>query len=204
VDALMAKGRQIIPELPDEEVTSVYAGLRAATEQADYRIACHPDQRYASVGGIRSTGLSASMGIAAHVAELLADAGLPLRPAATHHQVRMPPIGEASLRPYRDEEAIRRNPAYGQAVCHCERVTRGEILAAAAAVIPARTIDGLRRRTRAMLGRCQGFYCSAPITAMLAEATGAPAAQLLHLDGGKAPGPEDAGDHAGQLGTRTR
>lgn len=67
-------------------------------------------------------------------------------------------------------------------MCHCERVTRGEILAAAAATIPARTIDGLRRRTRAMLGRCQGFYCSAHITACLAEATGIPAAKLLNID----------------------
>lgn len=196
VDALLAKGRQIIPELPDEEVTCVYAGLRAATEHADYRIVCHPDQRYACIGGIRSTGLSASMGIAARLAELLADAGLKLRPAAEHHQVHMPPIGEASLRPYGDERAIQRNPAYGQVICHCERVTRGEILAAAAAVIPARTIDGLRRRTRAMLGRCQGFYCSAPITAMIAEATGTPAAHLLHLDGGKAPGPGDVAERA--------
>jgi glycerol-3-phosphate dehydrogenase len=127
------------------------------------------------------------MGIAAHVAELLADTGLKLRPAAQHHQVRMPPIGEASLRPYQDADAIGRNPAYGQVVCHCERVTRGEILAAAATVIPARTIDGLRRRTRAMLGRCQGFYCSAHITALLAEATGVPAAELLHLDRGTPP-----------------
>ncbi len=186
VAALLTKGSRIVPGLCEEEVTSVYAGLRAATGHADYQITCYPDQRYVCVGGIRSTGLSASMGIAAYVTDLLADAGLKQPPAARHRQARMPPIGEVSLRPYRDEDAIRRNPAFGQVVCHCERVTRGEVLAAAAAAVPARTIDGLRRRTRAMLGRCQGFYCLAHITAILAEATGIPAAKLLNLDGARA------------------
>ncbi|HTT54804.1 MAG TPA: NAD(P)/FAD-dependent oxidoreductase [Streptosporangiaceae bacterium] len=188
VAGLLAKGSRIVPELLDEEVTSVYVGLRAATEHADYQLACYPDQRYICVGGIRSTGLSASMGIAAYVADLLADSGLGLHRTAHHRQAHMPPIGEATLRPYQDEDAISADPAYGQVVCFCERVTRGEILAAAAAPLPARTIDGLRRRTRAMLGRCQGFYCGAHITALLAEAAGTPAEQLLHL-GGTAPAP---------------
>jgi glycerol-3-phosphate dehydrogenase len=182
IGGLLAAGGKIVPELLDEEVTSAYAGLRAATEHSDYQISCHPRQRYVCVGGIRSTGLSASMGIAAYVADLLADAGLPLRPGGTHQQARMPPIGESMSRAYQDEDLIARDPAYGQIVCHCERVTRGEVVAAARAPLPARSIDGLRRRTRAMLGRCQGFYCSACITALLAQATGIPAAALTRQD----------------------
>ncbi len=200
VAGLLAKGRKVVPELLDEEITSVYAGLRAATEHADYQIACYPDQRYLCVGGIRSTGLSASMGIASYARDLLADAGLGLRQAADHKQVQMPPIGEHATRPYRDENAIGGHRVYGQVMCHCERVTRGEILAAAAATIPARTIDGLRRRTRAMLGRCQGFYCSAQITALLAEASGIPAAKLLniHDDGAPATAPGPGQNSAGR------
>jgi glycerol-3-phosphate dehydrogenase len=169
---LMAKGRSILPALLEEEVTATYAGLRAATEHADYQIHCDAAQRYVCAGGIRSTGLSASMGIAAHVAELLADAGLRLRGAAVHHGVRMSPIGESQLRRFRDAQAIAGDPAYGEIVCHCERVTRGELIDALEAPLAPRTMDGLRRRTRAGLGRCQGFYCLAAITSLLDERRG--------------------------------
>ena len=69
--SLLAAGRRILPGLAGEEVTSTYAGLRAATEHADYQIRVDAGRRYACAGGIRSTGLSASLGIAEHVAELL-------------------------------------------------------------------------------------------------------------------------------------
>lgn len=180
--ALLDKGQRILPALVEEEVTALYSGLRAATEHNDYQIAAYPGQRYVSVGGIRSTGLSASMGIAAYVAELLADAGLRLRRRATVTPIRMPPVGQSMLRPYRDQDTIDRDPAYGEIVCHCERVTLGEIIASTSAPVPARSLDGLRRRTRAMLGRCQGFYCSARVTATFAEITGLPPERLLAMD----------------------
>ena len=80
LDSLMAAGRRIVPGLADEEVTATYAGLRAATEHADYQIRVDGTRRYACAAGIRSTGLSASLGIAEHVVGLLGEAGLPLRP----------------------------------------------------------------------------------------------------------------------------
>ncbi len=78
--SLRAAGRRILPGLAEEEVTSTYAGLRAATEHSDYQIYVDARRRYACVGGIRSTGLSASLGIAEHVAGLLGEAGLVLKP----------------------------------------------------------------------------------------------------------------------------
>ena len=68
---LLAQGRRILPRLLDEEVTAVYAGLRAATEHGDYVIELHPEQRYVCLGGIRSTGLTASMAIAEEALRLL-------------------------------------------------------------------------------------------------------------------------------------
>ena len=166
---LLDQGRRLVPELVAEEVTAVYVGLRAATEHGDYQIRFHPAERYVCVGGIRSTGLTASMAIAEHVVEGLRDAGLPLVERTSYTPIRMPNLGEAGPRPYRSADAITSDPAYGEIVCHCERVTRGEIRDALAAVIPARSPDGLRRRTRALLGRCQGFYCGAAVAALLAE-----------------------------------
>ena len=182
--SLRAAGGRVVPALLAEEVTAVYAGLRAATEHSDYQLRADPDGRYVCVAGIRSTGLSASLGIAAHVVDLLLDAGLALLPRRDDvRPVRMPPLGEAMRRPHADSAAIRADPAFGDLVCHCERVTRGEIVAAAASPVPARTLDGLRRRTRALLGRCQGFACSARVTALFAQASGVPADRLLGLDG---------------------
>ncbi|MGW5423692.1 FAD-dependent oxidoreductase [Streptomyces sp. NPDC003943] len=167
--SLRAQGGRILPALLDEEVTAVYAGLRAATGAEDYRIAAHPELRYVTVGGIRSTGLTASMALGRHTVELLAGAGLELGAERPLAPVRMPNLGEAFPRPYRDAGLIARDPAYGTIVCHCERVTRGEIRDALASTVPPASLDGLRRRTRARAGRCQGFSCGAAVRALFEE-----------------------------------
>jgi glycerol-3-phosphate dehydrogenase len=170
---LLESGRRIMPSLLEHEVTSVYVGLRAATERGDYQIAAYGEQRYACAGGIRSTGLTGAMAIAEHLRDELDAAGLPLRerpgglPA-----IRMPNIGEAFPRPYAQPERIAQDPEYGRIVCFCERVTQGEIRDAARSPIPPVDLDGLRRRTRALMGRCQGFFCGAEVPAVLAEHTG--------------------------------
>jgi glycerol-3-phosphate dehydrogenase len=179
---LWQKGEAILPALLREEVTAVYAGLRAATEHSDYQIRLHAGQRYVCVGGIRSTGVSGSLGIAEHVVELLAQAGLPLALKPEFKPVHLPSIGEAGLRPYQSAEHIAGNAEYGRIVCHCERVTLAELVQATRAVIPACTVDGLRRRTRAMQGRCQGFNCHAAVVALLARETRQPPESLLGLE----------------------
>ena len=140
---LLAQGRRIMPQLLDEEVTAVYAGLRAATEHGDYVIEPHPEQRYVCLGGIRSTGLTASMAIAEEALRLLAAAGLECeaKDADELVAVTMPNLGEAFPRPYQ---------AGGPIVCHCERVTADEVRSACAGLVPALDLDGIRRRTRAL------------------------------------------------------
>lgn len=167
LDALLQKARRILPGLVGEEVTAVYAGLRAATEHSDYQLSAHADARYVCLGGIRSTGLTASMALAEEALRLLADIGLrpTARPPDELVEVRMTPLGEADHRPYLDG---------GPTLCHCERVTPSEIAAACTAPVPAVDLDGIRRRTRALAGRCQGFYCSAEVCAVAASATGTP------------------------------
>jgi glycerol-3-phosphate dehydrogenase len=164
LSAVLAAGTRILPPLAAEEVTATYAGLRAATEHRDYQILIDAARRYARVAGIRSTGLSASLGIAEYVAGQLGDAGLPLKERDAPEPPVMPYIGEAGVRPYQDAARIAADREYGQIVCHCERVTRGEIRDALAAAVPPADLSGLRRRTRAMNGRCQGFYCGAAVS----------------------------------------
>jgi glycerol-3-phosphate dehydrogenase len=170
-DFLLGKGRALMPTLFDEEVTATYAGLRAATDHDDYLIEVDENRRYVLVGGIRSTGLTSGMAVAEHILELLADTDLDLTPRADlPPPPRMPYIGEAGTRPYEDAARIADDPEYGRIVCFCERVTAGEIRDAFDSPIPPHDLDGLRRRTRVMNGRCQGFYCGAHTQALLEAA----------------------------------
>ncbi len=176
---LQLAGSRLVPELEDHEVTATYAGLRAATEHRDYQLHAHPEERYVCIGGIRSTGLTASLAIAEYVADLLVDAGL--ETAGTRGPAQpplMPPLGQAQRRASEDPEAIAENPAFGALVCHCEGVSKGEIENALQGELGARSSGGLRRRTRAMNGRCQGFYCSAVVLEMLSHASGLSLAEL--------------------------
>jgi glycerol-3-phosphate dehydrogenase len=167
---LLAKGQAMLPGLVTNEVTATYAGLRAATEHSDYQITFHLDQKYICVGGIRSTGLTSALAIAEYVAEQLLIAGHPIGERADILPAPMPNIGEDFVRPYQDEVAIAKNPSFGEVICHCERVTIGELDQAFDSTIPPCTLEGLRRRTRATMGRCQGFYCGAEVAQRLTEA----------------------------------
>jgi len=167
---LFGKGEKLMPELMREEVTAAYSGLRAAIDSSDYLIDLDATQRYVLVGGIRSTGLTAAMAIAEHVMALLADTDLDVTPRAElPDRPRMPNLGEATTRPYQDADRISADPEYGRIVCFCERVSAGEIRDALGSALPPADLDGLRRRTRAMNGRCQGFYCGAAVTTALQD-----------------------------------
>ena len=169
---LRSEAERIMPELLAQEVTAVYVGLRAATEHADYQLTVYGPDGYVCAGGIRSTGLTASMAIAEHVRNELEASGLSLHPSDSLPPLRMANIGELAPRPYEQVERIAANPDYGRVVCFCERVTRGEILEALGSPIPPADLDGLRRRTRALMGRCQGFFCEAEVAAFLVGAGG--------------------------------
>ena len=180
---LLDAGGRLMPELVAEEVTATYVGLRAATEHRDYQIRVDEKLRYACAGGIRSTGLSASLGIAEYLAGQLGAAGLPLASRETAGPPAMPYLGQAGPRPYQDAARIAADPEYGRIVCHCERVSRGEIRDALASTLPPADLDGLRRRTRACNGRCQGFYCAAAVSELLMGSTSASERGRAHRRG---------------------
>jgi glycerol-3-phosphate dehydrogenase len=181
--ALMRDGERIVPGLAEHEVTATYVGLRAATADRDYQLHIEPERRYACAGGIRSTGVSASMAIAERIREGLAGAGLRLAQAPRESRLQMPNIGELAARPYQRGELIAGDPDFGRIVCFCERVTRGELRAATDGPIPPADLDGLRRRTRALMGRCQGFFCGADVASILAQETGQSMAAVLGSPG---------------------
>jgi glycerol-3-phosphate dehydrogenase len=173
VEGLLKKGARISPALINEEITAIYAGLRAATEHFDFQIKLHNyqgRQNYVTVGGIRSTGLTASMAIALYVKELLIKAGVDIKDIKQLPAIKMNTLGEASRRPYQDEDAIKANPLNGQIICHCERTTTQEVVDALNSPLPPSNLQALGRRTRAGLGRCQGFYCHHELRKLLEKA----------------------------------
>lgn len=157
LEMLCAKGTEIVPGLATVPVTATYAGLRPGTERKEYRIRQEPARNWLTVGGIRSTGLTAALGIAQHVERLLVDTGFRAAQVADPLWPTMPVLAEEG---YRDWQAR----GHGEVVCHCELVTEREIRDALASPLPALDISGLKRRTRAAMGRCQGFYCSARLS----------------------------------------
>jgi len=158
--SLTEQAIQKIPALAKISVTATYAGIRPATEEKQYRIIQDSHQNWITLGGIRSTGLTGALGLARHAHHLLIEQGVQFDAMEKPIIPFMPNLAEHLPRDYH-------TPGYGEMVCHCEMVTQREIHAAMAGSVPAGNLGGLKRRTRATMGRCQGFYC----TARLAELT---------------------------------
>ena len=157
--ALISDGVRKLPALADMPITAVYAGLRPATERKEYRIEATPSKNWITVGGIRSTGLSASLGIARHVF------GIYQKNEAEHAPIADPIWPNANILAQSGARDWKRG-GHGGIVCHCELVTQREIEAALEGPLAARSLGGLKRQTRAMMGRCQGFYCAARLAEM--------------------------------------
>ena len=151
--ALAEAGRRMLPGLAEVPITTAYAGLRPATQFKDYQIEALPAQRWMTIGGIRSTGLTGSLGIAKWASDLYVEHFGTLSPIDQPIWPRLPNLTEELPRPCSQ-------PGRSEIICHCELVTRDEITAALDGPLAAGSLGGLRRRTRCMMGRCQGFYCS--------------------------------------------
>ncbi|CVI62188.1 NAD(P)/FAD-dependent oxidoreductase [Agrobacterium leguminum] len=169
LEALLERGAEIVPALASVAVTAVYAGLRPASERKHYRISARPDRRAITLGGIRSTGLSAALGLAQHALRLHEGFDTHFIPPPSAPDVTMPNLTETCERDWQRAD-------HGEIVCHCELVTRREIEATFLSPVPPGDFGGLRRRTRAGMGRCQGFYCNARLAAMTGDRLATPLA----------------------------
>lgn len=168
--ALVNRGNEVLPRLRDHAITATYAGIRPATGSKEYQIEHYRERRYICVGGIRSTGLSAALGIAGRVYEAYAEA------AGAHAALTDPQWPQVACLAESGPRDWRQTGNDG-IVCHCELVTRREIRAALSGPLAARTLAGLKRRTRVTMGRCQGFYCSAELSEMTAGCLDEPLAE---------------------------
>lgn len=161
LEELRAAAISMVPALADMPVNAAYAGLRPASEEKRYRIRREDACNWLTLGGIRSTGLTSALGLARFAARQLAEMGLGLSPLAAPEPAQVPNISEMAERDWQ-------RPDHGEIVCHCELVTAREIAASLASPVPPGDLGGLKRRTRACMGRCQGFYCGARVARLTA------------------------------------
>ncbi|KKC29011.1 NAD(P)/FAD-dependent oxidoreductase [Caldanaerobacter subterraneus] len=148
-----------------------FTGLRATpdTEEKDFIIGESDVKGFINVAGIESPGFTAAPAIAEMVRDILKDAGLELVEKDDFNPKRKPVIRFVELSDEEKNRLIKENPAYGRIVCRCETVTEGEVIDAIRRPVGAKSVDGVKRRVRAGMGRCQGSFCGPRIVEILAR-----------------------------------
>ncbi len=160
INELTAKASENVRNLPMRNVITSFAGLRAHLERHEFVIEEVKDAPcFIDVAGIESPGLSASPAIGQMVADMLKEK-MSLIPKDNWIGTRKGITRTEGLSVEEMNELIKKNPAYGTIVCRCESITEGEILDAIHRPLGARSLDGVKRRTRAGMGRCQAGFCS--------------------------------------------
>lgn len=177
LDTVAAVSRRSVPSIDLRQSIRNFAGVRANTTMSDFYI--EPSSpRVLHAAGIKSPGLSAAPAIAEYMARRLEEMGLALDRRAdfdgsrrVHRFRRLSAEEKAAL--------VRENPLYGRVICRCETVTEGEIVDAIHSPIPPCSIDGVKRRAGAGMGRCQGGFCGPRVVEILSREGKVPPTEVL-------------------------
>lgn len=164
--------KKSVPSLTTREVITSFAGLRAHCSKNDFIIEpSEKNEQFINVAGIESPGLSSAPAIALYVKDIML---LKINAEAKSDFVenREEPVRFRHMTNEERKALIEKNPSYGRIICRCETITEGEILDAIHAPAGARDVDGVKRRTRAGMGRCQGGFCGSKVVELLAKELG--------------------------------
>jgi len=161
-----------VPDIDFSMVITSFAGVRATPNTGDFLVSASAHAPgLINAAGIESPGLTAAPAIAKHVVSLLAKQGLKLA-EKPGHKPRKPIRLLQDMAIEERNKLIRENPAYGRIVCRCEGISEGEVVDAIRRNAGARTVDGVKRRVRAGMGRCQGGFCLPSVIEILARELG--------------------------------
>ena len=170
-DALQ-KALKSVPIVSIRNAITSFAGVRAHPVNDDFIIGwCPTSDNFINVAGVESPGLSSAPAIAIYVREILEEK-LALTEKENYTDTREEPVRFRHMSDEERAELIKKNDAYGRIVCRCETITEGEIIDAIRAPGGARDVDGVKRRTRAGMGRCQGGFCGSKVVEILARELG--------------------------------
>lgn len=169
LDEVISKAGQNVKNLPMRQVITSFAGLRAHEDGSEFIIGEADDaEGFIDCAGIESPGLTSCPAIGGMVAEILREK-LGLEEKENFISTRKGILNPNTLAKEERAELIRKEPAYGNIICRCEMITEGEILDAIRRPLGARSLDGVKRRTRAGMGRCQSGFCSPRTMEILAR-----------------------------------
>ena len=180
---VVEKAGMNVKDLPMRQVITSFAGLRAHEDHHEFIIRELEDAPgFVECAGIESPGLTSCPAIGKMVAEILRDRmGLKKNPDFVEERKGV--LNPATLSKEEYRELIRKNPAYGTIVCRCEMISEGEILDAIHRPLGARSLDGIKRRTRAGMGRCQSGFCSPRTMEILHRELGIPMTEITKCGG---------------------
>ena len=183
LEELISKAGISVDNLPIRQTITSFAGLRAHEDHHEFVIGEAEDAPgFVDCAGIESPGLTSAPAIGLTVAELLREK-LGLLEKEDFIATRKGLLDPKSLTWDAYQALIRENPAYGQIICRCEQVTEGEIIDAIRRPLGARSLDGVKRRTRAGMGRCQAGFCSPRVMEILARELGVSQAEITKCGG---------------------
>ena len=181
LDQVRAKCGMAVKNLPLRQTITSFAGLRAHETNHEFIIR-ESAPGFVDCAGIESPGLSSAPAIGVMAAGIV-DGILHLPANEAFDGTRRGILDPKQLTPEERSALIRKNPAYGTVICRCETITEGEILDAIHRIPGARSIDGVKRRTRAGMGRCQGGFCSPRVLEILARELGIPMSEVTKSGG---------------------
>jgi len=166
---VLAGARKLVPELPLTETLKTFAGLRPEPEGGDFVVGESSVRGFYQAAGMRSPGLTAAPAVARSLAEAIAtDLGLARKSRFNPVRPPIPRVEELTEEEW--DRLIKEDPRWGRIVCFCNQVTEAQVVEAIRR--GARTLDGVKFRTRAGFGRCQGSFCTARILAILSRELG--------------------------------
>jgi glycerol-3-phosphate dehydrogenase len=169
----------LLPDFPRSAMISAFSGIRAPTEEEDFVIGASDAARgFVNVAGIQSPGLASAPAIAEMVLGIVQDLGVPRQPRPDYEPKRVAPPKFTELSFDERDRLIEKDPRYGRIICRCEYITEGEVVDAVHGVIPATTMDAVKRRTRVGMGRCQGGFCGYRMAGILARELGIPVTEI--------------------------
>lgn len=179
---IIKEANENVKGVPFNGTITSFCGLRAVGDTEDF-IINSPKRGFINVAGIESPGLSASPAIANMVRDMLTEQGETLVIKENYNPSRKPMHYFKNASFEEKNRIISENKAFGKIVCRCESVTEGEILEAIRINPKPADLDGVKRRTRAQMGRCQGGFCSAHIIKLLAEEMNIPCEEITKCGG---------------------
>ena len=166
---VLEKCTKSVKNIPFKQVITSFAGLRAHEEHGEFIIGEVEDAKgFIDVAGIESPGLTSAPAIGIYVRDILAEK-MELKEKENFVEERKGIVRFLDLPKEEQNRLLQKNQAYGQIVCRCEQITEGEILDAIHRPLGATTLDGVKRRTRAGMGRCQAGFCTPKVMEILAR-----------------------------------